>query len=209
MLHGEAAHVHLVDHHVLARDVRRPVRAPGEGGLQHAALGHEGGAVAAVEGQVLALAADGVAIERVAPAQLADRILGIGVDQQLVRIEAVAFLGLVGAVDAIAVGHAGARLRQVAVPDVLGALAQHDALQLAAAVVVEQAELDLLGVLGEQREVDAFAIPGRAARVGLSRPDDLDRIGALHARGPDIVVTAAFRRTGRAAGRAPDRGRRP
>ena len=43
----------------------------------------------------------------VAPAQLALQRLGVGVEQQLVRIEAVAGGGLVGAVDAIAVEQAG------------------------------------------------------------------------------------------------------
>ena len=56
-------------------------------------------------------------------------------------------------------------------PDLVGALAQLDALQLVAAAGVEQAQLDLLGVLGEQREVDALAVPGGAARIGPAGPD--------------------------------------
>ena len=54
-------------------------------------------------------------------------------------------------------------------PDLVGALAQRDALQLAPAARVEEAQLDLLGVLGEQREVDALAVPVRAARVRAAR----------------------------------------
>ncbi len=109
VLHGEAAHVQLVDHHVLPWHLGPAVVAPGEGGLEHPALGHEGGAVAAVEGQVLALAADRIAVQRVTPPQLADQVLRIGVEQQLVRIEAMALLGLVGAVDAA--GHRPCRGR--------------------------------------------------------------------------------------------------
>ena len=48
--------------------------------------------------------------------------LGVRVDQQLGRVEAVALLGVVGAVDAVAVALAGADARQVAVPVVRGAL---------------------------------------------------------------------------------------
>ncbi len=57
-------------------------------------------------------------------------------------------------------------LGQVAVPDVVGALAQHDALPLVAALVVEDAELGFLAVLGEHREIDTLAVPGGAQRVG-------------------------------------------
>ena len=74
---------------------------------------------------------------------------------------------IVGAVDAIAVERAGPRVRQVAVPDLVGVFRQHDAVDLALARGVEQAELDLFGVRREQREVDALAVPGGAERIGL------------------------------------------
>ena len=57
-------------------------------------------------------------------------------------------------------------------PDHVGLLGQGDAGCLCGRVEgVEQAQLDLGGVLGEQREVDAGPVPGRAERVGLARPD--------------------------------------
>src|SRR6185312_6440813 len=52
-------------------------------------------------------------------------------------------------------------------PDILGALGQFDALELAAALVVEQAKLDLLGIGGEQGEIGAPTVPACAeARSG-------------------------------------------
>ena len=45
---------------------------------------------------------------------------------------------------------------------------QRDALQLAPAARIEQAEFDSLGVGRKEREVDAFAIPGRAEGKGLA-----------------------------------------
>jgi len=176
--HGEAAHVHLTDHHVLPRDHGAAVVTPGEGRFEHAALGHERRAVAAVERKVLALAADRVAVERVAPAQLAHQVLRIGVEHQLVGVEAVALLRLVGAVHPVAVGLAGARLGQVAVPHAIGAVAQRNALQLLAAAIVEKAQLDLLGVLREESEVDALPVPGGAARVRPPGPDGGDGGGS-------------------------------
>src|SRR5439155_26464892 len=56
------------------------------------------------------------------------------------------------------------------VPVERGALRHLDALLLVACVV-EQAELDALRVLGEQREVHALAVPRGAERERHSRPD--------------------------------------
>jgi hypothetical protein len=44
-------------------------------------------------------------------------------------------------------------------------LGEADALHFAAPARIEQAKLDFFRVLGEEREVDAFAVPRRAARV--------------------------------------------
>jgi len=58
----------------------------------------------------------------------------------------------------IAIKLSGRHVIQVAVPDILGALGQFDALEFAAALTVEQAKLDLLCVGGEQRKVGAPAV---------------------------------------------------
>ena len=65
-------------------------------------------------------------------------------------------LGVVRAVHPVAVALAGLHLRQVGVPDERVDLEQLDA--RLAAVVVEQAELDALGDLAEEREVRAGAV---------------------------------------------------
>src|SRR5690606_22406422 len=83
----------------------------------------------------------------------------------------VALVRGVGAVHPVAVEQPGPRVGQVAVPDEVGALAQLDALDLAPALGVEQAQLDPLGVLRIQREVDAFAVPGGAQGRGPAAPD--------------------------------------
>ena len=67
---------------------------------------------------------------------------------------------------AIAVDRAGPRIGQVAVPDLVGVFGQLDALDLALACGVEQADLDFGGVGREQREIDALAVPGGAERIG-------------------------------------------
>jgi hypothetical protein len=54
----------------------------------------------------------------------------------------MSLLRLIRTVHAIAVQLAGPRFGQIAVPDLVGLLAQRDALQLATAAVIEQAQLD-------------------------------------------------------------------
>ena len=60
------------------------------------------------------------------------KLLGIGIEQELVGIEAMSLLGLIRPVDAIAVELPGADVGKMAVPDVAGPLRQRDALALAA-----------------------------------------------------------------------------
>ena len=73
-----------------------------------------------------------VAEQRGSHCELADvAALRIGVEQQLVRIEAMALLRLVRPVHAVAVDRAGPRVRQIAVPDLVGVLGQLDAFELA------------------------------------------------------------------------------
>src|SRR3546814_9201049 len=67
-------------------------------------------------------------------------------------IEAMARRRLGGAMHAVAVVLPRANVVQVAVPDLVRVLRQGDALQLAAAGAVEEAELDLLGMGGRSEE---------------------------------------------------------
>ena len=161
---GHAAHVRLVDDGMLPRDLRRAVVAPGEGGVDDPALRHQGRAVPLVERQVvhrLHLVAEQLR----PPFEVAHQRLGVRVDQQLVRVEPVPLLRRVGAVNAVAVYGAGPRVGQEAVPHLVGVLRQLDPLDLGLAVVVEQAQLHLGRVGGEQGEVHAAPGPSRPARM--------------------------------------------
>ena len=59
--------------------------------------------------------------------------LRIGIEQKLVRVEAMAFLRVIGSVGAIAVDQTGARIGQIAVPDFVGAFRQIETRDFAAA----------------------------------------------------------------------------
>src|SRR5690606_639764 len=61
-------------------------------------------------------------------------------------------------------------------PEPIRLLAQTYALDLAPAATIEQAQLDRLCMLGQEREVDAFAVPRRSLRIRSTRPDRVDQI---------------------------------
>src|SRR5690606_13596030 len=94
-------------------------------------------------------------------------LLGVGVEEELVRIEAVPRLRLVGPMNPVAVHLPRASLRQIAMEDLVGVFRQLDPLDLPLSVDVEKAELDLRGVCGEQGEIYAAPIPGRPQRGGM------------------------------------------
>jgi len=156
---AETIDVQLVDDGLVPRRARCAHAAPIEGRGYHLALGQLMRIVAPVERQILALAAGFVAEVRIGPAQPADDGLGIRIQQQLVGIETQPVFGLVRAVYAIAVQLARLGFRQIAAPYLVGLLAQPDAREFALAGTVEQAQLDLLRVLGKQGEIDPFPVP--------------------------------------------------
>ena len=105
---------------------------------------------------------------------------GIGVEQQLVGIEAVAALGRMGAVGAQAVERTGREARQIAVPDRSAAFGQGQALGLSPAILGEQAELDPGRVLREHGDVRALAVAVDAQ--GVRPPRQQPALGLrLHA----------------------------
>ena len=93
---------------------------------------------------------------------MADQRLGIGIEQKLVGIEAVTGGRLIRAVDAVAIHGPRPRIGQIAVPDLVGVFRQNHPLQLPPPVPIEQAQLDLGGMSGEESEVHSQAIPGSA-----------------------------------------------
>ena len=156
----QALDVGLVDDGVFPGDVRPYLAAaPVEALVDHDRLRHAARIVAAVKGKILARAPRSIAEMRVAPHQAAGEPLGIGIEQQLVGVEAVPAFGRIGAVDAIAIELPGRDVVEIAVPDVLVALGQFDPLEFAAALAVEQAKLDLFRIGREQRKVGAPSVP--------------------------------------------------
>ena len=162
---GEALDVDLVDDRLVELDVRRPVVAPVEVRVVHDRPGHERGAVVVV---ARVLVAERVGKAGRVPVDLSLDGLGVGVDEQLGRVAALAVLGRPRPVDPVAVTLPGRDRRQVGVPAERVHL--FEAEPFLAALVVEQAQVDGLGHLGEQREVGPGAVVGGSEWIRAPRP---------------------------------------
>src|SRR5712692_11406139 len=85
--------------------------------------------------------------------------LGVRVEEQLGRVEAVASLWLVGSVHPVAIELPRAYARQVDVPDLIGLFRHADSRDFSVAVrPIKQAQLDLGGVLRKEREVNSGSV---------------------------------------------------
>jgi hypothetical protein len=119
--HGQAADMCLINYRTVPGHAGRAVIAPVETVVHHDRLRHRRRAVPAVEGKVAAAGTEAVAEQRIGPAHLASQLPGVGVQQKLVRVEPMAVARLVRAMGTVAVEQPRAGLRQVAVPDLIGA----------------------------------------------------------------------------------------
>ena len=135
----------------------------------------------------------GVAEHRRVPSERTDELARIRVEQQLVRVEAVALARRVRAVCAQTVDQARTRAGQPAVKDFAGVAWERGARELVLAVGVEHAEFDARGMPRADGEGDAVALDMRTERAraaGLEpkrrahRPDPsngIEPVGALPA----------------------------
>lgn len=86
--------------------------------------------------------------------------------------------GRVRAGDAVAVELSRPHIRQIGMPDLVGVLAERNALGLLIPILAEQAQLDPFRILREQREIDAATVPGGAEGIGKAGPYAHDGVSA-------------------------------
>src|SRR5215467_13480298 len=134
---SQSLDVSLVDDGVLPGDRGSMFFAPCECFVDDHALWNSTSVVAPVEREVGARAAGTVAKMCVAPDETPGQLLCIGIDEKLVRIEAKSPLGLIRAMDPVTVELSRHYIVEVAVPDILCAFWQRDALDLTATMAVE------------------------------------------------------------------------
>ena len=180
-LHGEPLHMRLIDDAARQGGHGGAVVAPGKGRVGHDAFGHEARAVAGVQAKVGIARRGGIGVKRVRPTRVPGQLPGVGVDQQLVRVEAVAFMRGEGTVRAQTVKLAGHQAGNAAMPDAPGAFRQRHARNLALPVRAKKADVDLRRMVGKDGEIYPVSIKGRAQRAGASGLHS--QVGARRRRG--------------------------
>ena len=110
--------------------------------------------------------------KRIAPLYRAADGFRIGIQEQLGRIEAMAFGWRVGAMDPVAIGLTGADIRQIGMPYPIALLPQLNPLSFDFILrVMEQAQLDSVPVLREKGKIGPLPIPGSTQWSRLPGPD--------------------------------------
>ncbi len=207
--HGEAAHVHLVQHGLGPGRLRPLVVVPVVVVVDHDGLGDVRRGVPVVADGVGHLAfgpvADGAA-GGVVCGVVAVHGAGVRVEQQLRRVPAGARPRVPAAVHPEAVAGAGQDARQVAVPGLEVLLGE--AVPALPAALVEQAEVDRLGAGRPEREVGAPAAVGAGAEAGAERlpaagPGGVPAGGALPGGVRSGAVPSGHVRRGSRRGSAP------
>ncbi len=202
----------LVEHDIGAGVARRVERARRDRGRRgHAGLERVQRVVAAVHVAVAFGVADDMAEMLGPPAEMPDDLARPGVEQQLVRVVAVAALGLPRPVRAQAVDQPGAEAGQEAVVDAVVRAMQRVAAQLAHALGIEDAQLDALGMVGPDRDVDPAVAHQCAQRLAAAGQQAVGQRGSAHVRPGRGTAwpAAAGRAPASASGHAPAPRARP
>src|SRR5580765_1187122 len=122
MLDSEAPDVQLIDDALMPGSAGSAISAPRKRRIDDHGLEHAGSAVATIHGEISVFAANAVTEVRVAPFQVANDLLGVGIEQEFVRVEAMSLARIVGTIDAVSIEKSGPSLGQVAVPNLVGLL---------------------------------------------------------------------------------------
>ncbi len=162
---GEPLDVRLVDHGAVVGDARRDIPGPVEALVDDDAEHHARGGVVVVANLGIV---EVVAEQRLVPLEVTAGRLGVRVEQQLVPVGSLAGGRVIRPGDPVPVPLTWTHPRQVGVPDERVDLLQHD--PGLDALGVEQAQLDALGDLAEEREVRTVAVPGGSEWVCRARP---------------------------------------
>mmetsp|Transcript_21539 Transcript_21539/g.83730 ORF Transcript_21539/g.83730 Transcript_21539/m.83730 type:complete len:418 (-) Transcript_21539:1647-2900(-) len=162
---GEALDMHLVQHSVGRRAAWLMRPCMHDRRRRHPRLQRLGRVVAHIHRARAVRMAKFIAVVLGAPAEVADDLARIGVQQQLVRVEAVALFRRIRAVRPEAVHEPRPDARQEAVPYAVLRTVECVATQLALAFAVEHAQFDARRVLTEHGEVHAAIAGQRTERL--------------------------------------------
>ena len=164
---GHSLNMSLVNDGIVKRGAGRTVVFPVEMGIGDDGFGNAGRAVAFVYDRIVS--SGPVAEDRLIPIDLAGKSACVGVDQQLVAVEAMTFARRIWAAQTITVKLPRLYALQIAVPDIGCALFEAVPFSGFSVDLVEEAKLDGFCSFRIDREIHADAIP-RGALEGTVFP---------------------------------------
>src|SRR6266545_7255086 len=173
MAGGQPFDVNLVEERVVPRGPRGLVMLPGKRRVDHETLREVRSAVAPITTEIrFGVGPERIAKEGLVPPYPAGNGLGVGIKEELGRVEAMAVLWGIGTVYTIAIALPRTETGHIPVPDIIRAGWQRDAQILVGTLRgVEEAEINPRSMLGEQRKIHPSAIPGCPKRRGSTRID--------------------------------------
>ncbi len=166
---AESFDVHLVNDGIGKRGLGLGIVFPIKPGVDDDGFWNAVGAVLGIHLQGVARR-EVVGKDGLLPVDAAGDRLGIRVDEKFVEVETMPVFRIPGAIDAIAVKLSGLDSIHKSVPDVSGALAKSDAVDLFS-LGVEEAKVDAGRGFRKNGEVCPFFIRSCAQRVGLTRQE--------------------------------------
>ena len=107
----------------------------------------------------------------IVPLNFTYQFTGIGVNKQLIGVEAVAVLRIVGAVNAVAIQRPRFQVRHIAVPDLMGIFRQFQTGDFCFSRRIKQTQLHPLSVGGKQGEVHPFPVIICAQLLAMTGPN--------------------------------------
>ena len=152
--------MHFVDDGIAERNARRTVMLPVEVWTGDDALRHAGGAVPPVDDQIGILTAKAIRKDRLVPINAAGNCLGVGINQQLGRIEPQAARRLPRSVNPITVELPRLKIWHITMPDEGGLFRQLYAVAFATASPVVQTQFHLGRVFRIESKIHSGSVPG-------------------------------------------------
>ena len=123
---GKPFDMQLVNHRFVQGPAGRRVVPPGKGGVDNRRQRSRRRVVALVEGEVRLRIAHLVPEELVCPMGDAADLLGVGIENDLVRVKPMSFGRLVRTMESVTINLSRPAIRQIHVPDLIGLLRQID-----------------------------------------------------------------------------------
>ena len=174
MQSGESFDVHFVDQCLVPGGLGRFIATPAKTGIDDCGQGSRIRIVAFIKTEIRSGVSNLVTKSTVVPNQVTTDPLGIGIQQNFVRIKAKSPFRIVRAMCAKSVKLARSNIGQIPVPDMVRLIGQRDPICFFCRERrIKKAQVDLSCVFGKHGKIDPIPVPSGAQRRGVAWPNSL------------------------------------